>query len=107
MIFRHWSDQKEKEIVKGFHGRFVHTDNITFANWRIEAGSALPSHSHPQEQVSHMTEGKFEMTINGETRILEPGQIAVIPGGIPHWGKALTDCKMVDVFCPVREDYKF
>ena len=31
---------------------------------------------------------------------------AVIPGGTPHSGRALTACRALDVFSPVREDYR-
>jgi quercetin dioxygenase-like cupin family protein len=51
-------------------------------------------------------EGKFELTIGEETRIYEMGQLAVIPPNIIHGGKALTKCKIFDIFYPIREDYQ-
>lgn len=32
--------------------------------------------------------------------------IAIIPSNIPHSAKALTACKVTDIFSPVRKDYK-
>jgi quercetin dioxygenase-like cupin family protein len=58
------------------------------------------------EQVAHVIRGKFELTLEGETKVLEPGTIAVIPPHVPHGGRALTDCELLDVFQPEREDYK-
>jgi quercetin dioxygenase-like cupin family protein len=52
-----------------------------------------------------MLEGKLEMQIGNETVILEPGMIQVIPSNTPHGAIAHTDCVLVDVFNPVREDY--
>ena len=106
MPFIELSDIEEREIVPGFHGKFVHSENLTTSFWRIEAGAELPKHSHPHEQVSVVTSGKFEMTLDGEKRQLEPGMVAEIPSNIPHSGKALTDCTIMDVFYPIREDYK-
>ena len=34
------------------------------------------------------------------------GEVAVIPSGAVHSGRALTQCRFLDVFHPVREDYK-
>ena len=51
-------------------------------------------------------EGKFEFTLNGQTRIYEPGELVVIGSYIPHSGKAITNCKLMDVFSPTREEYK-
>ena len=106
MPFIELSGINEKEAVPGFHGKFVHGDNMTTTFWRIEAGAKLPEHSHPHEQVSVVMEGKFEMTLDGETRQLEAGTVAVIPSNVTHSGVALTDCKIADIFYPVREDYK-
>jgi len=30
----------------------------------------------------------------------------VIPGGVPHAGKSITESRVIDVFHPVREDYR-
>jgi quercetin dioxygenase-like cupin family protein len=96
----------EKEVVPGFNGRFLHTPNLTLAYWDIKAGSILPEHHHIHEMVVNLIEGEFEMTVGGETQILTPGMVAAIPGNVPHSGKALTDCRIIDVFYPIREDYQ-
>ncbi|MCL5808709.1 MAG: cupin domain-containing protein [Deltaproteobacteria bacterium] len=106
MSFIKLSDIEEREIVKGFRARFVHTDRMTSAYWQIAADSVLPEHSHPHEQVSTIIRGRFEMTVDGQTRTIEAGDIVVIPSGAMHRGRALTDCFILDVFSPVREDYR-
>lgn len=96
-----------KEILKGYHARTVHTGNITLVYWTVEAGYSIPEHSHLHEQAAHVLSGKFELTVDGETKILEPGLVAIIPPYTKHGGKAITDCQLLDVFYPEREDYKF
>ena len=98
---------EERELAPGFFARMVHTGNMTFAYWRILEGSGLPAHSHPHEQVVNLLEGSFELTVNGESRVLVPGSdVVVVPPNAPHSGKALTPCRILDVFHPVREDYR-
>lgn len=101
------SNLKTIEVIKGFQGKFFHTNSFTVAFWEIEAGSVLPEHSHIHEQTTQVLEGQLEMTINGVTQILKPGEIYNIAPNIKHNGKALTNCKVTDIFYPVREDYKF
>ena len=95
-----------KEIVPGFFARFVHSENITIAYWNIKAGSSFHPHSHPNEQTCNVTTGDFELTVDGTPHLLKADNVFVIPSGVPHSGKALSDCKITDTFYPVREDYK-
>ena len=100
------NDITGRELAPGFTARFVHTENMTLAYWEVKAGAALPDHQHPHEQVTNLLEGEFEFTLDGETTRLSPGRVVIIPGGVPHSGTAVTDCRVLDVFYPVREDYQ-
>ena len=51
MTFLDLADIAAREIIKGYHGKFVHTDNVTVAYWDIDAGAAIPDHAHPHEQI--------------------------------------------------------
>ena len=82
----------------------VNGDNITWAFWRIDEGSELPEHKHIHEQIMHVIDGKIKFTFDGKTLVHGPGSIVVIPSNMPHSGVALTQCKIMDVFTPVRED---
>ena len=106
MVFQDLNDIQEREIVPGYRARFVHAEKMTLAYWEVEAGAALPEHSHPHEQIANVLEGEFELTVNGESRVLIPGQVAVIPGDVPHSGRAVTDCRLLDAFQPARDDYR-
>jgi quercetin dioxygenase-like cupin family protein len=104
--FRSLSALEEKEIIKGFFGKMVHTDQLTVAHFRIEMGSTLPEHHHVHEQVTNIVSGELEMTIGGETKVCKAGDVVVIPSGVPHSARALTDCRVIDVFQPARDDYR-
>ncbi len=95
-----------KELLPGFTVKFIHVEKMTLAYWDIKAGSILPEHSHHHEQVAaQVISGEFELTLDGEAKIMKAGDIAVIPSNVLHSGKAITDCQLLDVFSPVREDY--
>lgn len=106
MPFVPLENQEERELLPGFRARFVHSAHLTVAYWKIKAGAVLPDHAHPQEQISNVIEGAFELTIEGETRTLGRGTVAVIPAHTQHSGRAITQCQIIDVFYPVREDYR-
>lgn len=106
MYLKDLSDIPAKEMFPGYTGRFIHTNNMTFAFWEVKAGSKVPEHAHMHEQVAHLIEGAFELTVDGNPIELEPGKVVVIPSNVKHSGIAITDCKLLDVFSPVREDYR-
>jgi quercetin dioxygenase-like cupin family protein len=98
-------DIKAREMMAGGQACFYHTNHMTLAIWEFEPGADLPSHNHPNEQISTMVEGQFEMTLENDVFILTPGMVVTIPPHVTHSGRALTKCHIVDVFYPVREDF--
>jgi quercetin dioxygenase-like cupin family protein len=70
-------------------------------------GCAVPAHAHPEEQIGLVTEGLLVLVLDGEEHRLGAGHAYTIPGGVRHSGAAGPEgCKVVDVFTPVREDYR-
>ncbi|MEM7381887.1 MAG: cupin domain-containing protein [Bacteroidota bacterium] len=100
------SEIKSKEIMPGYHGKMVHGENMSMAFWEVEEGAVVPEHFHVHEQIMQVLEGSFEFTVGGVTKIYNPDDLVVIPSNTPHGGKALTSCKLLDIFSPVREEYK-
>ena len=101
-----WETIEARTPIPGFVGKVMHSDSMTFVLWEIAAGALLPEHEHVHEQVVHVLDGTFELTVSGRTEVLGRGQIAAIPSSARHSGRALTDCRILDAFCPVREDYR-
>jgi quercetin dioxygenase-like cupin family protein len=93
----------EKEVIPGCRVKAVHSENMTFAYWSVQEGSLLPEHSHIHEQVVTLIEGRFELIVDGNSKILEPGWVAIIPPNAQHSGRAMTHCRIIDVFYPIRE----
>ena len=99
-------DLPDFNIIAGYTAKLIHTDQLTVMHVTVAAGATLPEHQHPHEQITNVISGEFEMTVAGVTKICRAGDSIVTPGNTPHSGIALTDCKLIDVFNPPREDYK-
>jgi len=106
MMITKITDLEEKEVVPGIKGKFVHSDNMTIVYWNIDAGAVMPDHAHPHEQIVNVLEGEFDLIVEGQTHQAKPGFIAVVPSNVKHGGKAKTNVRILDVFYPVREDYR-
>ncbi|MGZ5135903.1 MAG: cupin domain-containing protein, partial [Flavitalea sp.] len=78
----------------------------TFGYVQIRSGSVLASHQHMHEQITFIIQGQLEMNIAGETMLLSAGDAHVIPSNTLHSAVAKTDCTVIDVFSPARDDYR-
>ena len=106
MPFVHVAKLPAKNIFSGATGHYVHTEKITLGEVELAAGVVVPMHQHPHDQFSYLLAGRVEFTVGAETSVMNSGDCAVIPGGTPHGCRALTACRILDTFAPVREDYR-
>ena len=67
-----------------------------------------PQTQPPTRTRGIVLEGELEFIIGGETRLLHPGDLYIIPGGVDHEVKVGgTPAKVLDIFSPVREEYRY
>lgn len=79
------------ERLPGWHGRYFHSQNMTFAHYDFARGSSIHEHFHPEEEVYEVIEGELELSIDGVARIAGAGVVAIVPANVRHSVKALTD----------------
>ncbi len=93
-------------IFPGVEIRTTAGKGVMLSVVRFEPESVVTDHEHPHEQMGMLLEGQLEFTVGGVTRLLGPGDIWRIPGGILHRVRALDQPALaLDVFHPIREDY--
>jgi len=71
---------------------------------RLDAGSHLPEHQHPHEQITYVVSGQLHMRLAGTPHDLRAGEAVSIPGGTPHSVDVPEDSFVIDTFSPPRED---
>ena len=93
------------ERLPGWHGRYFHSPSMTFAHYDFVRGASIHEHSHPQEEVYEVLEGELEVTIDGLAQIARPGLVAIVPGGVRHSVKALSNGCAIIVDHPRRPEF--
>ena len=106
MPFFNTSEIESRDLFPGVHAKIFHGDNVTVANVLLDKGSVVPEHSHVHEQIINVLDGTFELTVDGETKTVSAGHVAVVPSNVKHSLLTITSGKILDVFHPVREDLK-
>ena len=79
--------------------------NLMSVEVHFETGTVAPVHHHPHEQVTYVVSGRFEFEIDGEKKVLGPGDSAYKQPNLPHGAKCLEAGMLIDMFTPHREDF--
>jgi quercetin dioxygenase-like cupin family protein len=105
-MFAGHSDGVFTEILDGISIKtLVHGTGTLMTEFRLQQGSALPDHQHPQEQTGYLISGRIRLRIGGQAREMVPGDSWCISGGTLHGAEILEDSVALEVFAPLREDY--
>jgi quercetin dioxygenase-like cupin family protein len=91
-------------LVPGLDFRPVLGEHTMVNFVRFAPHTDAPRHVHLEEQIVIVLEGEFVFDIDGEVRVMRPGDVAVVPPWVPH--AAHTEeigCYEADVFNPPRE----
>lgn len=97
-----------KELAPGARTRTFWGAQMLFSLVEVDAGATVPLHTHPHEQGGIIVSGTLEMGIGGEVKLLRPGDMYIIPGGVEHYAQGQdTKAVALDIFSPVREEFQY
>lgn len=103
-----WEEVPEVELNPLVRGRVVATPQAMLARIRAPKGKTINMHRHDFDQITHILAGRMQWQIEGEeARIVEAGDVLLMPAGLAHGGKVLEDAEYLDVFAPPRQDFSW
>jgi quercetin dioxygenase-like cupin family protein len=71
----------------------------------LEAGSKMPEHQHPQEQLVYILSGRMKLIVKGTPHELAPGDSFYLASGVPHGVETIEETRVLDTFSPPRHEY--
>jgi quercetin dioxygenase-like cupin family protein len=71
----------------------------------LDAGSQMPEHHHPHEQIVHILKGRMKLIVGGEAHELSVGDSYYLAGNVPHAVETIEDTDVLDTFSPPRDEY--
>jgi len=94
-------------LTDGIMARAVEGERVTMAVVQLDPNAVSPAHHHENEQLGFVIAGSIVMRVGTEERALNAGDTYNIPSDVSHDAVAGPDgATVVDVFVPVREDWK-
>ena len=100
-----WETVAAEQLTDSVRRRMIVGTNEMLVRWEFLKGAVAARHSHPNEQIVVMLEGKLRLTVGNANKTMMPGDIVVIPPDVPHEALALEDTVVLDIFSPLREDF--
>ena len=105
-MFYKANERGYKQVSPGIRLKtLVYGEKTLLSQFRMEANSILPKHSHRYEQTGYLVEGKIRLTIGQQPFEVGPGDSWCIPSNADHSAEILENSLAIEVFSPVREDY--
>jgi quercetin dioxygenase-like cupin family protein len=113
-VFR-FDDSAFRESSPGMRRRIFNGENVSLSFWRIKDGvGPTPYDGHPyNEQFGLIVAGQLDFRLGSERReLLKPGDVYYAPTGLAHGDShfvgdpAHGEVWIMDIFSPVREDYR-
>ena len=92
-------------MTEGIARQVIHSGRVTIARIFLKEGAVVARHSHENEQLSHVIEGRLRFEFSDRDVVVEAGEVLEIPSNEAHRVVALEDSEAMDVFAPTRQDW--
>lgn len=101
-----WDNIPVEKTAEGIERQMVVGENIMICRFRFEPFLVTPEHTHPNEQMTLVVQGKVKFFIEGEERIVSAGDVLHFPPNNRHGATMLDEeVILIDIFSPIREDF--
>ncbi len=91
-------------LTPGVEIRVIHAERMSMVFFHVAAGTRIPEHAHPHEQIGTVIRGEVNLAVGEESFTVRAGEAYHVPGNVTHSGFCPSDTELVEVFCPPRED---
>jgi quercetin dioxygenase-like cupin family protein len=102
-----FSELRRFKLVEGVSAQALFGERAMLNLVELGPNAVVPTHSHPHEQLGVVLRGELSLVVAGQAHLLTEMDAYTLPGGLEHQAQAGPQGALVlDVFQPVREDYR-
>ena len=84
MDIEHWDTDTEGPLTEGTLRRKLRKRGYHVARYVYQPGTFFPDHTHTVDKIDAVLSGRFRMTMDGRSVILEAGDCLFVPHGSVH-----------------------
>ena len=94
------------DLFEGVRLHAIGGEQVLVCRVTYDAGTRVRRHSHPEaEQVMVILDGEVTITIDGETKTLVAGDVAVVNRGVEHELVSEPGVEFLEALAPVPLDH--
>ena len=107
MPFIDFEHVPKHELFPNAFSALVSGEHLMLSFLELAEGADVPEHAHPEEQAGIVMEGKLQLRIGDEEKVLAPGQAYIVPPNVLHSATVIeAPLRVLDIFGPPRADYQ-
>lgn len=84
MEVEHWDDKADGPLTEAGMREKLESRGYSVSRYLYPPGTWFPDHTHGMDKIDGVLAGRFRMTMNGESVILEAGDCLFVPQGAVH-----------------------
>lgn len=83
--------------VPGLEARIVDDGDHQVALFTFTTAGTVPEHTHA-DKWGVVVAGEMELTVDGSTRTVRPGDTYFVPAGVPHGADVEAGSQIIEIF---------
>jgi quercetin dioxygenase-like cupin family protein len=107
-VLQSWDEVPQDALTSLIARRMITGERMMISQLELEQGAVVPTHSHDNEQITYLLEGRMRFWFGGdESQVVDigAGEVLCIPPNLVHRVLVLERSLDVDIFCPPRQDW--
>lgn len=97
MIVEHWVAEQDGPLRETGLRAKLEARGYQVTRYVYPSGTVFPPHSHGIDKIDAVMSGRFQMTMQGESVVLEAGDCLAVPRGMVHSAKVTGDQPVVSL----------
>ncbi|MDH3947834.1 MAG: cupin domain-containing protein [Gammaproteobacteria bacterium] len=97
MAVEHWNSEQNGTLSEDALRRKLKVRGYQVTRYVYPPGTVFPPHTHGVDKIDAVVSGRFQMSMQGHSVILEAGDCLAVPSGVVHSAEVVGDQPVVSL----------
>jgi quercetin dioxygenase-like cupin family protein len=94
---QHWDAGRDGPLTEAALRAAIQARGFSVTRYTYPPGTVFPPHSHGEDKIDGVLSGRFRMTFQGRSVVLEAGDRLYVPAGMVHAAEVVGDAPVVSL----------